>query len=190
MRRRCENKHGKGNCEKWGAVMYPKCKSGYHNVACCICRPNTPNCNALGFNGGIDLSCAKNIRIGKPSSMDCPSGQQYDAGLCYKQCDSGYTGIGPVCWGKAPNNWSGCGMGAAKTTKICVETIFDQVASVGNLALNVVTFGTKNAAEIATDAAKAAELKKQYEQLKKLAKNSEKVQEAIAAGQGKYPGTE
>lgn len=27
--KRCENDHGKGNCEKWGAIVYPKCKQGY-----------------------------------------------------------------------------------------------------------------------------------------------------------------
>jgi hypothetical protein len=42
MYKRCEKAKGKGNCEKWGAVVYPKCKSGYDNVACCICRP-TPS---------------------------------------------------------------------------------------------------------------------------------------------------
>ncbi len=26
MFRRCEADHGRGNCEKWGAVVYPKCK--------------------------------------------------------------------------------------------------------------------------------------------------------------------
>ena len=26
MRKRCENKHGSGNCEKNGAIFYPKCK--------------------------------------------------------------------------------------------------------------------------------------------------------------------
>jgi hypothetical protein len=37
---RCENEHGKGNCEKWGAVIYPKCKKGFKNVGCCLCEPD------------------------------------------------------------------------------------------------------------------------------------------------------
>jgi hypothetical protein len=28
----------------------------------------------------------------------CAPGEDYDAGLCYPQCSSGYTGVGPVCW--------------------------------------------------------------------------------------------
>jgi hypothetical protein len=190
MVQRCEADNGRGNCEKNGLMYYPKCKAGYYNVACCICRPSAPNCNALGYNGGIDLSCAKYVIIGNPKSMDCPVGLQYDAGLCYITCTDGYYGVGPVCWANAPNGWVGCGMGAATTTKVCTETIFDQFASVGNLAVNIVTLGGAKAAAIAKDAAKAAELKKQFEQLKKIAEKSDKVQKAIAAGQGKFPATE
>ncbi len=28
----------------------------------------------------------------------CPSGFEYDAGLCYPACEPGFTGRGPVCW--------------------------------------------------------------------------------------------
>jgi hypothetical protein len=187
MKERCEADNGRGNCEKNGLMYYPKCRAGYYNVACCICRPNAPNCGALGYNGGLDLSCAKKVIIGKPQSMNCPAGQQYDAGLCYATCKTGYYGVGPVCWANTPNGWVDCGMGSAITTKVCTETIFDQVASVGNLALKIVTFGTSKAADIAKDTAKAAQLKKQFEQLKKIAERSDKVQKAIAAGQGKFP---
>lgn len=59
MFKRCERAHGKGNCEKWGAVVYPKCRSGYFAVGCCICRPSSPNCAGLGMLRGLDLSCGK-----------------------------------------------------------------------------------------------------------------------------------
>ena len=52
-----------GNCEKFGAVAYPKCKPGYTSFGCCICRPSNPDCKALGMITGIDLSCAKNIKV-------------------------------------------------------------------------------------------------------------------------------
>jgi len=71
MYRRCEADNGKGNCEKWGAVVYPKCKSGFSPSGCCICRPSTPNCQALGMNAGIDISCAKKIDIGKLTPPAC-----------------------------------------------------------------------------------------------------------------------
>ena len=32
----------------------------------------------------------------------CPEGREYDAGLCYPACESGYDGVGPVCWQDCP----------------------------------------------------------------------------------------
>lgn len=94
--------------------------------------------------------------------MSCAAGLQYDAGLCYTACKAGFYGAGPVCWANNPTNWVGCGMGAATSAKVCSDTIFDQVTSVGNMALNIATFGAGKAASIAKDSAKAAELKKQF----------------------------
>lgn len=37
-RARCQARHGRRRCEKWGALIYPKCRAGYRNVGCCICR--------------------------------------------------------------------------------------------------------------------------------------------------------
>jgi hypothetical protein len=54
MFRRCEKKHGKGNCEKNGAIVYPKCKRGYKAAGCCICSPECPT----GMSN-IGVSCAK-----------------------------------------------------------------------------------------------------------------------------------
>jgi len=36
----------------------------------------------------------------------CPSGKQYDAGLCYWPCSWGYSGVGPVCWGSCPAGYA------------------------------------------------------------------------------------
>jgi hypothetical protein len=168
-------------------MYYPKCKPGYYSVACCICRPNAPNCNALGFNKGIDLSCAKIIIIGDPMRMDCAAGQIYDAGLCYSGCKVGFNGAGPVCWGQAPSNWVGCGMGAAKDTKSCAETIFDEVSNVGNLAINVVTYGAGKTAKLVKGSAEAVKLKSLFESMKSVYEKSQKAQDAISKGQGKFP---
>ncbi len=100
-------------------MYYPKCKSGFSAFGCCICRPSTPNCASLGYNPGIDLSCAKKITIGDPTPMTCAAGLTNDAGLCYPSCPTGFSGVGPVCWGVNPAGWVNCGMGAAKTTKVC-----------------------------------------------------------------------
>ena len=168
--RRCENDNGAGNCEKNGLIVYPKCKSGYNNFGCCICRPSVPNCPSLNLNPGIDLSCAKKIIIGDPVTGTCSSGQDKNAGICYPACSSGYHGVGPVCWGGPPSGWVDCGMGAAKDSKTCASVIFGQITSIGCLALNIATLGSSGAAtEAASSAEKAgviAKIKEMYSSIK------------------------
>jgi hypothetical protein len=54
MYRRCEKDHGKGNCQKDGAIVYPKCKANFHKVGCCVCSPDCPS----GMTD-IGVSCQK-----------------------------------------------------------------------------------------------------------------------------------
>jgi len=190
MKSRCEKKHGRGKCEKNGAIFYPKCKSGYKNVGCCICRPSRPNCRALGMNKGIDLSCAKKVQIGAPKPGICGNGQVRDAGLCYKKCRVGFDGVGPVCWGQPPKRWVQCGMGAAKDSKTCAGIVFDQVASVGEMAMFAASLGSSSAAtggaKGAKSSARLAKLKAQFAKMKKAfdkIKDSKNVKKAIKAAE-------
>ncbi len=44
-------------------------------------------------------------RVGGPqddSVPPCEAGKEYDAGLCYPVCQTGYRGVGPVCWQQCP----------------------------------------------------------------------------------------
>ncbi|MBI1890665.1 MAG: DUF3421 domain-containing protein [Burkholderiales bacterium] len=189
-RGRCARDNPQG-CEKNGEIIYPKCKSGYHAFGCCICRPDTPNCGALGLGGQFDLSCAKKIQIASaPKTANCSPGEEYDAGLCYKKCNDGYSGVGPVCWGKAPPKWVECGMGSAKDSTTCASIIFDQVSSVGSLAITVATLGSSSAAQSgansASKAGKLAELKKKYDQLKKAYEEAKKGSKALQAAEKAY----
>ncbi|QJR16267.1 hypothetical protein [Usitatibacter palustris] len=43
----------------------------------------------------------------------CGSGQN-DAGLCYNNCNAGYTGVGPLCWPHCPPGFSDHGVGCTK----------------------------------------------------------------------------
>ncbi|ETW08141.1 hypothetical protein H310_02481 [Aphanomyces invadans] len=143
-RERCERDHGRGRCEQNGAMMYPKCKEGYYPFGCCMCRPNRFDCKALGYQGQLDLSCSKHVRVSKPHVGVCPAGQENQAGLCYKTCTGGFKGVGPVCWGQPPSGWVNCGMGAAVDSFTCAEILADQILSVGQLALNVVSGGASS----------------------------------------------
>lgn len=171
----------------WGAIAYPKCRSGYSPFGCCICRPSQPNCAKYGLNSGIDLSCAKKIEIGNPRSMSCASNLEYDAGLCYTKCKSGFYGVGPVCWADAPKGWVGCGMGAAINSKVCKDTIIGQITSVGEMALNigsmVATMGGSTAAtagaKAAANAGKIAKVKEIMEKVKKAITSNKKIKELV-----------
>ncbi len=77
-------------------------------------------------------------------------------------------------------------MGAAQDSSACASAIFDQVTSVGNIALNIATFGAGKIAKITQNAAKAAKLQKQFETLQKAVQASEMMQQAIAGAQGQY----
>lgn len=123
----CEKDNGAGNCEMWGLIAYPKCRSGYSPFGCCICRPPVPNCGSYGLNDGIDLSCAKKIIIGAPKTGTCAANQDKDGGLCYPKCGNNYKGVGPVCWGQPPSGWVGCGMGAAVDSSTCAKKVFSQI---------------------------------------------------------------
>jgi hypothetical protein len=64
--------------EKNGALCYPKCKSGYHAVGCCLCEPD----------GGPGI---------KKTLFDrqfCHDDEELNGGLCYPKCKEGYTADG------------------------------------------------------------------------------------------------
>lgn len=186
-RKRCAQSHG--SCEKNGAIIYPKCRTGYRNIGCCICRPNRPNCKALGLGNRIDLSCGKKIAIGQPKTGTCGSNQQKDAGLCYKRCRSGHSGVGPVCWAEKPKGWVNCGMGAAKDSKTCAAITFGQVAAVGQMAMFIGSLGTSSAAQGAkgpAEAKKLTELQQNFNRMMdafEAVKNTTEVQQAIKAAE-------
>lgn len=51
---RCERDWGRGNCEEYGLIVYPKCRAGFHNVGANICSPDCP----AGMTD-IGISCQK-----------------------------------------------------------------------------------------------------------------------------------
>jgi len=153
MYSRCERAHGGGKCEKWGAVVYPKCRSGYSPFGCCICRPKVPNCSSYSLNDGIDLSCAKKVIIGDPKPMNCKIWQDEDAGLCYEPCDSELYGVGPVCWQSCDNSMVDCGAGCAKSSGECALIVANQVLAPLILAANIASLGLATPATASTGAA-------------------------------------
>ena len=113
MRGRCENANGgSGKCEKYGLIFYPKCRSGFNNFGCCICRPPVPSCGNEGYNSpGLDLSCPVKIELGDPTPILCSQGLEQSGLLCYPPCQSGFDGEGPLCWQQCDADQADCGAG-------------------------------------------------------------------------------
>ncbi|MET0340682.1 MAG: hypothetical protein ABW252_06755 [Polyangiales bacterium] len=158
---RCERDHGRGNCEKNGSIVYPKCAPGYDAAGCCICRPRQPNCAALGLAGAVDLSCAKVVKVGEPSAGTCGGGREFQAGLCYAGCASGSYGVGPVCWGRCPaSRPTDCGAMCGTNAGACAAAITEQVVGtlevIANVALTVATAGASTGAQVGANVAKSA----------------------------------
>ena len=90
----CSTKHCRHNEEINGLLCYPKCRTGYHNVGCCVCSPNCPS--GMSDHGAM---CWKK-RYHRPAGKmpKCRFNEVLDAGLCYTPCRVYYKGVGPVCW--------------------------------------------------------------------------------------------
>ncbi len=140
-------------------IVYSNCPAGY-TTAPMITSLCTPKCPANTTDIGI--SCQKHTYdrgVGK--IPDCGGGTpQKDTGLCYKSCNPGYNGVGPVCWGSCPTGWVDCGAMCGSHKGACATSITYQATSVGMVALNVAavaaTAGGAAGATAAASAGKAA----------------------------------
>ena len=156
---RCTTRDIFGTC--WWSVM--DCPSGYTNAGafCALTTPPVP----AGYTGasGLDITKGSYGNGAGRIKNGCSTGQENDSGLCYSSCPTGYKGLGPVCWSKPPQtSWVECGMGAAKDSGVCAQTVFDQVSSVGNLAASIATLGSSGTATNVTKLSKLGELKKAF----------------------------
>lgn len=116
----------------------------------------------------------------------CSSDEDRTGGLCYPKCKAKYLGVGPVCWINSPSGWVDCGMGASPSSTSCALVVFDQVSSVGMLAINIATFGASGEAEIAANTAKSGkiinELTAKFKQLKELYDKNQKYVDLVKKG--------
>ena len=129
------------NCEKWGALWYPKCKASFHNVACCVCSPDCPS----GMTD-IGISCQKHSygrTAGTP--LICKPEEEEDAALCYDPCNSGYNGVGPVCWEDCPENTTECGALCLAQGETCSQDILTDVKLVMEAAVAFISGHEKGA---------------------------------------------
>ena len=133
--------HKCDDCEKWGALWYPKCRANFHNVACCVCSPDCPD----GMTD-IGISCQKHSygrTAGTP--LVCEPGMEEDAALCYDPCRDGFNGEGPVCWEDCPDKTTACGALCLAEGESCTSEILDDAKLVAKAALAIVEGQAKGA---------------------------------------------
>jgi hypothetical protein len=171
---RCKAVHG-NNCviANGGTIVYETCRPGYQQAPV-ITNLCTPTCPSTMIDIGV--SCQKKTYDrGVGRLKQCDTNQDTDAGLCYRKCNAGYTGVGPVCWAQCPAKLpTNCGTTCAATTAACAMAVSDQVMSpllaVGNIVLTVVTVGTATGAQVGAKAGITAAKTTGVEVSKQLAK--------------------
>jgi hypothetical protein len=82
MFRRCQEAHGRGNCEKFGSEAYPKCKSGYVAKGCCLCAKVKPK---LEYDRGSSFPSLRRCEAAHGKTNCEKLGTVF-----YPKCKSGY----------------------------------------------------------------------------------------------------
>ena len=125
---------GRG-CEQIGTALYVKPPAGF---ACegPICQASCP----LGM-ADAGAACRKKPALarGVGTIPQCGSGAEPQVGLCYKSCNAGFGGAGPVCWGQCPASQPvDCGAMCATNSSQCGGAVANQIISVLDFAVTVV----------------------------------------------------
>lgn len=191
-RGKCEHENSQG-CEQNGALIYPKCKAGFHAVGCCICSPDCP-----ADMTDIGVSCQKGSYgrgAGQELAMGtCAPGLQKDpsGALCYPVCKAGYHMVGPVCWQNCPAQQpADCAAGCASDSKACATAVVNQVLAPIMLAASLTPIGGEisDAAKAAKGAGTAAEAAAEASKLARIGAKLKElyapVKDLLAAAKGK-----
>ena len=116
-----------GNQELDAGLCYESCQSGYTGVG--------PVCWEMSCPEGYaddGATCRRDVHIFSKDSYGrgvgtipsdifagtCSGNQEYDTGLCYPPCNSGYDGVGPVCWRYCPSDYTDDGATCRKDAHI------------------------------------------------------------------------
>lgn len=153
-RERCTKDNPQG-CEQNGAIIYPKCKPGFHNVGANICSPDCPY-NWQDTGTGCKKPALPSNLSG--DAFGCNPGKEKSGELCYNKCNkTDYSGNGPVCWQNCPTQMPvNCGAGCATTSKDCALAVTDMVISPILAAVSLATLGGASGVTIAGNTIKGA----------------------------------
>jgi hypothetical protein len=82
---------------------------------------------------------AKGTRLFGITPDTCPANKpELDAGLCYEECESGYHGVGPVCWADTVN----VGIGKVMELRSCAQSGYSGWTDTGLLCNEPIRCGS------------------------------------------------
>jgi hypothetical protein len=90
-----------------GALCYQDCHADYYGVGpVCweTCKPNMTDGGVFCYGDGQSEYTKKSYGRGVGTIPKCADGYTEYLALCYKNCDSGWTDVGPVCWHNGSGN--------------------------------------------------------------------------------------
>lgn len=91
---RCNAVYGRGQCEQWGAIIYPACAPlygpDYESFGCCLCKSKL----------GLAYEKQGKWITAKVKSQVCPSGESNHDGLCYANPGDEWSYVSPGIYRK------------------------------------------------------------------------------------------
>jgi hypothetical protein len=105
-----------GKPENSGGLCYPYCRKDFKNDGAMICWKQYPDFERVGAGSTI-TSVTKRIKTNTGTiPTECRPDQEKNGALCYPRCQSGYKGVGPVCWQNCAPNMVDTGVACEPTT--------------------------------------------------------------------------
>ena len=135
-----------GSKEKSGLLCHEPCKETFTGAGL-ICWKDCPQ----GYrNQGLFCRKEKTLKFTKRvhysrgigELMKCPPYHDYEGGLCHPKCNSGYAGVGPICWQRCSMNFTNsCVAGCSNSGFGCAFAAVDMTYASSWLMMNIVTIG-------------------------------------------------
>jgi hypothetical protein len=147
--------------EPFAGRCYEKCEGGRTRIG--------ENCHRTMVVKGVEsMTCKEDeekivARCFKDGG--CKSNEEWRDGLCYPKCNSGFNGIGPLCWQYCDSSQFECAAACASNEEECATTTVDQVIAPLVIAANIATLGLGG-----TGMAASSKVAKTHGRIKKLAK--------------------
>ena len=129
------------NCEKYGLLWYPKCRSGYHSSMQFYCKLDCPK----GWEDMVSMCKKPTKSRGLGHGMYCGENQTQVGLWCWNKCQPGYTGLGPLCLADCPADRNVCGgILCMSKDEQCSAKVFHEIHKVIGL---VEKYNTKETAQ-------------------------------------------